>query len=1196
MSYRFMFGPSGSGKSSTLQEMLLTKAGQAIDRGDLSENFVLLVPDQYSMQTQKEIVSRAARKGILNIDVLSFGRLTHKIFEEVGVPKRAALDETGKTLLLKRAAEACADSLKILGRSIHYPGMIAEVKSVLSEFMQYRITEEELARMLDFAKEKGQGALCARLEDLSTLYSAFMKGKRDRFITSEETLDLLAEAIPSSDWVKRSEFVLDGFTGFTPVQYRVIAALIRYSRDVTIALDYGNDDGPSLSGVRRNRSAGREDALFYLTRKTVCDIDRMAAAGDLPGKEDLYVSVPGEVPGRFVSNPVLAHLERHIFRHPQPVFNAPSEGRIRIFETDTPEEEVRQILIEVKRLTLTKGYHYRDLSVVCGDLARYAALFEKEAPGYGIPFYIDERGTAGLNPLTEAIRSALKIRPQGFSYTAVFRYLRSGMSSLTRQETDLLENYCLAHGIKGRRKWGVSFDAQTEPLRKKFLSEIEPVAGKIETERIPAATAAERTKAVYAFLTGLSMEEKMRERSDAFLRDGDYVRAGQYSQLYRDVIGLLEQIHDLLGDEMISAREYLELLESGFSEIRPGTLPQQADRVLIGDIERTRLSECRVLFFAGVNDGNIPRGTSRGGLLSDLDREFLGTFLRNTGTELAPSPRLEMCLQRLYLYMNMTKPTDSLYLSFARTTPEGASLRPSYLIRMVRNLFPDAAVEHPQLRPVEQQLTGERDSVVWLSDALRRYAQGGLKKSGGADAFRNGRDDSGPDPLRTERDDISEDAVRTAYGYLMRSGSEETRRAVEKLKEAAFMRYEPAMISERTAQALYGRSIRCGISRMETAAQCLLRQFLQYGLALARRDEHSIEPADTGTILHESLDRFSEKLRKNGLSWNSFTKEEGHRLASEALMETAASYKDLLMYSTVRSSRQLARMERILERSTDTLQYQLLQGLFVPEAYEFAFGVSGGASSLSFPLADGRQLRLTGRIDRLDVCRDDGRVYVKILDYKSGSLDLDTELIKRGIQLQLILYMEAAMRHFAALNPGSEVIPSAMLYYRIKDPVLSGNGAVRGSGADAGAEQEAALEAIRADLRPTGMVLSDPDSYRRLDRYMDQKSSVIPLSLKKDGEPAKGSHVYARAEFDQLVKEVDQTVLRLAGEILSGSADASPAMWKDGAGGERTACDYCPYRGVCGFDTAISGYRYRGPDTDHRNADKSDTDPSDTDP
>ena len=244
----------------------------------------------------------------------------------------------------------------------------------------------------------------------------------------------------------------------------------------------------------------------------------------------------------------------------------------------------------------------------------------------------------------------------------------------------------------------------------------------------------------------------------------------------------------------------------------------------------------------------------------------------------------------------------------------------------------------------------------------------------------------------------------------------------------------------------------------------------------------------------------------NGLSWEDFTPGDGQRLASESLRETAASYKDLLMYSTVRSESGLARMERILVRSIDTLQYQLQQGLFIPEAYEFSFGEGSGADAITFPLEGGRCLRLVGRIDRLDLCREDGSIFVKILDYKSGSLDLDEELMRRGIQLQLLMYMEAVMRDLAARNPGEEIVPSAMLYYRITDPVISAEKAAGQAGSDDGGSlsaEEAALKAIRAELRPTGLVHSDPASYRRLDRHIDGKSAVIPLTLKKTGNPAK---------------------------------------------------------------------------------------------
>ena len=402
--------------------MVLDEAGKALkDSARSGDNYLMLVPDQYSMQTLKEIVTESPQKGILNIDVLSFGRLTHKIFEEIGASKRAVLDDTGKTLLLRRVAGQCQKDLRILGRSIHYPGMISEVKSVISEFMQYGIGDGELAVMQEYAAGKGQGSLNARLSDLQVLYQAFLQGKRDRFITNEEMLDLLAEAIPSSDWVRRSCFILDGFTGFTPVQYRVVMALIRCSREVIISLTLGRDNGPGLDWVSAHKNPGGEDALFYLTRKTVCDIEKLASAEGLIRGEDIYVSDPDSVPPRFDGNPVLSHLERCIFRHPAAAYEGETADRIRIFETDTPEEEVRQICIEIRKLILTKGYQYRNISVVCGDLERYGAIFEKQAARYDIPIYVDRTSSAGFNPLTEAIRSVLAIRSEGYSYNAVYR-------------------------------------------------------------------------------------------------------------------------------------------------------------------------------------------------------------------------------------------------------------------------------------------------------------------------------------------------------------------------------------------------------------------------------------------------------------------------------------------------------------------------------------------------------------------------------------------------------------------------------------------------------------------------------------------------------------------------------------------------------------------------------------------------------
>ncbi len=1153
MGFRFCYGPSGSGKSRFLHRYLLQNAQIDLDSpAGPRTNYIMLVPEQYSMLTQKDLVLESPNKGILNIDVLSFGRLAYRVFSETGVSERAVLDDTGKTLLLRRTAGLCADQLSVLKGAVQKPGMISEIKSILSEFMQYGIDSEALLEMAGDCDRKGQGALAARLRDLSVLYTSFLEGEREHFMTSEERMELLAQAIPSSDYLKGSVIVMDGFTGFTPLQYDVIQSLIRAANDVIISLPMREDGGPSIEETVRSMNPGREDALFYLSRKTVADLVRRVSKehekgvrgqGGTPSHgRDIAIGGQGEIPPRFGRSPALAHMENNLFRHPAVVFDGDIADQIRLIETDTIREEVRQICIQIRRLVLEEGYEYRQISVICGDLPTYGELFEQIGARYHIPMYVDKTSTSVLNPLTESLRAVLQIAPQNYSYQAVFRYLRSGMSGLTGDETDILENYCLAHGIRGKKKWEMAFDADTEPLRVRFLEEIRPVTdcGK---------TAAERAKALYAFMVNCSMEEKMLERADSFGESGDYVRQKQFDQLYASVIHLLEQMVDILGDEVISGKDFAQILEAGFAEIRLGTLPQQVDRVLIGDIERTRVSQCRILFLAGVNEGNIPAGTSKGGILSDLDREFL----RGTGAELAPTPREQMYLQRLYLYMNMTKPTERLYLSMARSDAGGNALQPSYLIGVMKAMFPSLEAEHPQLESPGTQITGWEDSLPWVSEALREYADRGEN----ADAE-------------------SDDTLLTLYGYMRRNADPERTAVLDELSGAAFMRYDPKAISEDVARKLYGDRLRGSITRLETMAKCPMQQFLTYGLGLKEREEYKIEPADTGSILHESFERFEGKMRKEGLTWRSASDEEAARLMHEALEETAASYHDLILYSTARSTYQKKRLEEVLQTSVSAIRYQLDHGDFEPAFSEFVFGENREAGPLEFDLERGGKLSLSGRIDRIDLVERPDNVYVKVLDYKLGSKDLKLDQMKKGLQLQLMIYMQAVLEYFEQKGDDRNVVPAAMFYMQMTEPLLKIGDQKTADQWDLDgplteAELETSRKNINAAMRPTGMVCSDPDVIAHLDRGLDGKSDVIPVSLKANGEIRSGAHAYSLEEYESLYAQIRDKVRELASNILNGDAAASPCRIER----DQTACTWCPFKDVCVFDPRISGFAFR---------------------
>ena len=1162
MGYRFCFGASGAGKSTKLHEWIIRQAGESLDQGDLSKTFLLVVPDQYTMQTQKELVLAAGeRGGILNVDVLSFGRLSHRVFEEVGADPRGVLDDMGKTLLLRRLAARLGDQLQVLQHGMDRPGMAAEMKSVISEFMQYGISASEVGEMAACAAGAGQGGLAARLTDLQLLYQAFLEDRKGRYLTGEETLDLLAEAVPRSALLKGSTVVFDGFTGFTPVQNRVLAAILQTAGEVIFALDYAEDGGTPIEAVLAGAPFEEQD-LFYLTRKTAAQITRMAQqAGIMHGSDVLLRETP-----RFAAEPALRHLEKSLFRYPVQSYAGKAESRsaslepntaageayrasralpIHLSLASTPEEEVRQTFLRIRHLMEEKAYHYRDFAIVTGDLAGYEDALRLAAQRYDVPVYLDTNRAILQNPLTETIRGALEIGAGDYSYETVFRFLRSGMIGITREQTDRLENYCLKRGIASRKRWETAFDPEFEDARTTFLQAIAPLQDQ------GRASAKERAENLYRFLLGIQAGEQMLELAKKCDAAGEQAPAMEYRQIYGAVLRLLDQVYELLGEELTPAREFLELMEAGFAEIRLGTLPQQVDRILIGDIERTRLSQVKVLFFLGVNDGCIPKNSSKGGILSDLDREFLkeSSLFQSGGLELSPTPREQMYTQRLYLYMNLTKPTAELYVSYTKSDADGGSLRPSYLIGLLRQMFPELETELPEERSADWQLASTKDAGRYLAASMRSYADGLFLQ-----------------------DQKRQQEFLTMYGVMYK-----TQAQTQVLRDAAFCRYQPRRLSQATSRKLYHGLNRGSVTRLETAAACYLRQYLHYGLHLQEREEYSFRENDSGTILHESIRSFGQLLKQKGISWLEYTNQESRELIDFALHSTAGTYREQVLYATQRNAYQLERLRRILLKTVEVLQYQLQKGDFLPEALEQPFGYKG---EITYELPGGGRLILEGRIDRVDLARQDGRIYIKIIDYKSGNKDLVLSKIRAGLQLQLPLYLEAQRRQLSSLNPGAEVIPAAMLYSRFDNPVLSVKDSAPVLKLLAAGEEEAARrtseDLVRKQLRPNGMVGAEDDILEHLDHALSGSnvtSDVVPVSLKKDGTIRYSGRTFTKEEYEQIMQQLENRICQLAEDILEGRTDARPVRYD----GNTTACTYCPYRDACGFDRRIPGYDYRDP-------------------
>lgn len=1124
MSLRFYFGPSGSGKSHRIYEEIMQRAAQEPGR-----NFLIIVPDQFTMQTQKDLVMRSDRGGILNIDVLSFGRLSHRILEEVGTKEMPVLDDTGKSLVLQKIAADLKEQLPAMGSLLHKQGYIHEVKSAISEFMQYGISTQDMDKLIASAEKRG--ALAMKLRDLKTLYWGFQDYIRDHFITTEETLDVLRRSLVKSKILPDSVVVFDGFTGFTPIQNRLIQELMRVCEETIVAVTIGEEEDPyQMDG---------EQKLFHLSKKTVADLVKLAAEAEVTRGEDVFVKGG---PNRFTEAPALCYLEQNLFRYQYEPYTE-KQCEIRMFEALSPREEVHQTALYIRKLIREEGLTYRDIAVVIGDLEGYASYVETEFGQLEIPCFLDRTRGIVLNPMIEYIKSVLQLYIRDFSYDTVFHFLRSGMADISREEIDELENYVIRTGARGYRTYSRLFTRKTE--------EMQQGSGQEDTERAeetmerlnrirqqfadtveilhmaPRAKAGEYVDHLYDFLEQNQVQQKLLNYQQRFEQEGDLAKAREYAQIYRLVMDLLDQIYELLGEEEISLQEFADILEAGFGEITVGTIPQNVDRIVVGDMERTRLKQVKVLFFLGVNDGNIPKNASKGGIISDMDREFL----IESGTEMAPSPRQQMYIQRLYLYLNMTKPSQRLYLSYAKVNSDGKGIRPSYLIDTVRKLFPQLAVEYPQNRSRLEQIEGRQEGARYLAEELREYADGTLREE--------------------ERQDF----------YLMYRAYEADPEGRDRLTAAAFRRYKESGLSRIVARALYGRQLENSVSRLETYAACACRHFLQYGLSLQEREEFGFEVSDMGNVYHAVLENFAGKLAESGRTWWDFDENFATQAIKEAVEGYAATYGETVLYSSARNEYAITRMSRILTRTVLTLQQHLKQGSFQPDDYELSFRFAEDLDSIHVDLSEEEKMHLQGRIDRIDVSEDAEHVYVKVIDYKSGNKKFDLAALYYGLQLQLVVYMNAAMELESRKHPDKEIVPAALLYYHIDDPTIE---------TPVELTQEQINEEILTKLRMNGVVNSDPAVVERLDRFLQDKSKVIPVEKKKDGSFSARSGILSREELHVVSAYVDTKIRQIGREILDGKIAANPYEK-----GNEEACTYCAYKKVCGFDGSIPGYEKR---------------------
>lgn len=1092
MGLQFVFGPSGSGKSYQLYQTIIRESVEHPE-----QNFIVLVPEQFTMQTQKDLVAMHPCHGIMNIDVLSFGRLAYRVFEETGGGNLPVLDDEGKNLILRRIAGKCENQLQVLKGNMKKLGYISEVKSILSEFTQYDIEEKELEQVMEAAGSDTR--LYYKLQDLSLLYREFTAYLKKRYITKEELLDVLSREVEKSEILRNSTVVLDGFTGFTPVQNRLLLELMSHCRRICVTVTMDERENPY--------TYSHPYQMFALSKHMVSSLVKIAKEANVELLDP--VQLYGKPVARFRNNPPMAFLEQNIFRHQAGRYHE-TQDTVCLYVARNPREEALAVAGRIRYLVRVCGYRYREIGVIISDMNAYGDYLKRAFELYEIPVFLDQKKNILLNSFVEYIRSLLNMAEQNFSYESVFRFLRTDLSEFTREETDRLENYVIGLGIKGYKKWqekwirklnNMSTDELElmNSLRIRLVEKTEDLLCVLKQRR---KTVADITEAVYHFMVREKLQQKLKKREEMFQNQGQLALAREFAQVYRIVIELFDKFVELLGDEMVSLQEYLRLLDAGLEEARVGVVPPSPDQVVAGDMERTRLKDIRALLFVGANDVYLPGSLIRTGLLSERDR----AVFRKEKLDLSACGKEKAYIQKFYLYMNLTKPSEKLEIFYSKVSSEGKSLRPSYLVQEIRRLFPDLKVRDEEDREFCDR---EWTEILGMTEIIR-----GLRN------LRYGTDNT----------------WKELYGWY-RSHPQWSGK-MKLLLEAGFYHHPTDSLTKAVAKKLYGEEFESSITRAERFSACAFAHFLNYGLRLQKRQEYEFQAVDLGNVCHEALQKFSEKLVEKKKTWTELTSDETAIYIEESVEEAVTGYGNDILYSTARDTYMIYKIKKLLERTVWALKNQLAAGDFQPIASEMRFR--------------------GGKIDRVDICEDDGKIYVKVLDYKTGSKSFDVVALYHGLQLQLMVYLDAAVELIKKKYPGREVIPAGVFYYRILDPLVEKQ------------PDEQIEKAILKELKPDGMINLKDEVLEHLDHNKEGESLAVPVKYNKNGSLSKASKAVPEEVFKAMMNHAAGKVEEIRREILSGKIEAIPYRR-----GQETGCDYCSFRHVCGFDIRLPGCMYR---------------------
>ena len=1086
---KLILGRSGSGKTTYLRELVKSALKEEHDRP-----VFLIVPEQASFENERAMLALLGAEDAQLVHVLSFSRLADEAFRLYGGGAGRRLDDGGRSMFMSLALAAVQDRLEFYRRSAASGELVSLMLAISSELKLCAVSPEKLG---ETAGRLPEGALRRKLREVSLILAAYDAMVAQSYL---DPLDDLTRALPllrENGYFRGAVVAVDSFTAFTVQEYQLLRVILEQSQETAVSLCADSLDDPD-GGV----------GLFSLVKRTGKQLRTLARESGVPVAAPVVLA-----PGARFQSEGLRVLEENLYRAKREPL--PGAACAAVYRAAGPYEEAAFVSATIRRLVMEEGLRYGDFAVIARDADRYAGVLDRALEVREIPYFMDQPAAVESEPLMRFVLAALQTVRTGLRTDELLLCLKTGLAGLAPEEIARLENYAFLWNISGRawreewtahprgfeESWTEEDTAALESLNDCRRRAVEPLAGLAAD--LGSGTGEDCARAVYRYLEKTEAADALRTLAVSLEQAGRPDLAEREIRLWDMLMGILDQCALVLGKTPLDCARFSELLRRVIASGTLASIPQGLDQVTVGSADRMRPNRPKVTFIIGAAQGEFPLAPSQSSVFTDIERRELIAL----GLPLNETLEGTAVQERYLTYTALTSPSHRLFVSWSESGGDGGAREPSTPVGELLAILPDTPVLSRACLPADAFANAERPA---FEEAARLWRDGSAWSETLRACF----------------------AEKPAYAPRMAALDRARDRSPARLQEADL------------ARALFGASMTFSATQIEKFYQCHFQYFCRFGLGAKERRAAALDALEYGSVMHYLLETV---LREDGAEGVlRFSAGELHERLSALLRDYARRRLSGEERKTSRFSHLFSRLADAAAVIVRRIAEELAQSRFVPADFELPVG-AGGVPAFEVPLSGGGTARVEGKIDRVDLYEEDGELYVRVVDYKTGKKEFRLSDVLQGLNLQMLLYLAAVSRG-GAQRYGRRPHPAGVLYMPSVEPLLTGSRAEKAERAQA--ERDKAL-------RMNGLLLDDPDVLRAMEEK--GRGKFIPVTL-KEGKPARRDNVASPAELESVLSHVCRLVGEMAQELREGKIEAVPVS------GGADGCAWCPYGAVCGHE------------------------------